>query len=79
MSSILADQYSSALVYEPKCGMGRAGVAGSHPMSTGTAVFRSPNKLRDITPYLTYVADTPILSGQDKICNWGTVGDRLNV
>jgi hypothetical protein len=35
---------NSALVYEPKC-EGRVGVSGSQPMSNGTAVHRSPNKL----------------------------------
>ncbi len=41
---------NGALVYEPKCG-GRGGVEGYQPMST--AVHRSPNKLGDLTQYLT--------------------------
>jgi hypothetical protein len=42
---------NNALVNDPNCGGGR-GVAGSQPMST--AVHKSPNKLGDLTPYLTY-------------------------
>jgi hypothetical protein len=38
MSSILADY--SAFVYEPKCGGGGGGVAGSQPMNT--AVHMEP-------------------------------------
>jgi hypothetical protein len=39
---------NSTLVYDPKCGGGGGGVAGSQPMST--ALHMSP------TPYLTYAS-----------------------
>ncbi len=48
MSSILADQSRP-----PKCGGWEGGVVGSQPMST--TIHRSPNKLKDLAPYLTYI------------------------
>jgi hypothetical protein len=45
---------NSVLVYEPKCG-GSGGGTGSQPMST--AVHKSPNKIGDLTPFLTSASD----------------------
>jgi hypothetical protein len=63
MSSILADEYRSALVYEPKCG-GGGEVAGSHPIST--VVHKSPIKLWRSNSYLTYAQDAPRVDKIDQ-------------
>jgi hypothetical protein len=38
---------------------GEGGVAGSRPM--GTVVHSNPNYFEDLTPYLTYGRETPLL------------------
>jgi hypothetical protein len=46
---------------------GEGGVAG--PQAMGTAVHRIPNYFEDLTPYLTYGRETPLL----KVSNLCTV------
>ncbi len=51
---------NSALVYEPKCGGGGGGVAGSQPMST--AVHMEPKNFLEISLHiLTYVGEERLM------------------
>ncbi len=55
---------NSALVYEPKYGeWGGEGVLGSLPIMSA-AVHSSPNKLGDLTPYLTYAPSLHFFESQ---------------
>ncbi len=57
-----------------------AGWGGSCRLSQWVQLYTGAQiNFGDITPYLIYVAETPVLSGKAKICNWGTLGDRLCV